>query len=1019
MASSDLDIKLRNLLPEVAIRQKDKNSTYGLMQINYHENNFWTIKDNKYETFWREYCKIVQNPGKYYIAEVADSGPVVFEFNFKFVKENDEINNVVKNDFIQELIDVVTMVMIQELNISEDYHELICFVLESANAWIEGFEDDGYEILYFVRLQFPYCNVSMNIQKERIRPLVVKELRMRKWNEFTDKKLAIDWDKIVNSNIPYSYLPLYNSITRSNVPCMKLTHVYKYYDDEDDVFPEIEDYNELFDVRYHSHIQEDKMNSNIFLNGGDIWLPMILSIGYFTKKTYTKDKKMKQDDNVSLTDSLIFEINEPQDDIEFIEILLPMLSKDRYKKDVYLDDIGKALYKAYNGSNEGLDRWIRYCKEMKAIYDSDKCENRYPTFRGDLITYKTLGWYASKDSPDRYMEWHMSWVESSMEKSLSMGHNDIAEVFYRCNWLNYVYATNGKKDGKWYQYDTYIYRVMKTSTPRNNEQKSHRWKLLADGTLTLGKEISGNFLRLYDDFQLKKNSLQQTASNEERDKLDKEIKNIMKVKDMLTRHNCKAQIINECKEKFYIENFDKNLDTNTFLLGMDNCVIDLTSKTPTNLNDPPGTKRVRDGKPEDFISMSTNQRYRFDYTFESRDVILYMNYLSQVFSDQPSDNELKDIKCNLSMYCSGKEEELEYNHCMKCENCKWGYNGSLTKYVRKDISSMLKGRNAEKLFRIWSGSGDNSKSVYMKLLQKAFGLYCIDMPITAITQKKGSSSSASPEMARSKGSRIAITSEPDDGDKIIAGLVKSLTGNDRFFARQLFDNGTEIDAHFKLICVCNKIPSIPNGGKAIKNRVKVNPFLSTFVDKPPEDIIEQKRRRTFLKDPNFEDNVDKLATAMIWLAIQDYDRYVEEGLNEPSIIKAETDMYWQENDPYEMFIRDCLNIDIQNLNTLIETYNRYAYIKKFQKSPRSNKPLELSTEDEIQIKKELDTKIEGAKYLVQGQIYKTFKLWYREEFPGNSMPDSPQVKIEMLNRLGAQINRRWYCVSIKEEMNKY
>jgi phage/plasmid-associated DNA primase len=398
---------------------------------------------------------------------------------------------------------------------------------------------------------------------------------------------------------------------------------------------------------------------------------------------------------------------------------------------------------------------------------------------------------------------------------------------------------------------------------------------------------------------------------------------------------------------------------------------------------------------------------------------LALNYIGQVFCDEPSLNELNKIKClNNIIDTNGKDEITNDNkkHCMTCLNCKWGYYGSLGKYVRKYISSMLKGRNSDKLFVVYSGSGDNSKSVFMKLIQKAFGDYCVDLPVSVITQKRGSSSSASPEMARTKGAHISICSEPDDDEKIVCGTVKALTGNDRFYVRNLFENGSEILPMFKLILVCNKIPPMINGSNAMTNRLRVVPFLSTFVNNPPSSEEEQRKKRTFLKDPDFDDYVDQIATALLWIAVQDYHIYLNEGLeesSEPYIVKQHTNSYWEENNPYQMFKRDCIIIDHNKMREFDEKYCKLLDIKK---TPRYKNSVDNNEEESL--KDEVNDLMKGEKYLLFSELYRAFKIWYRDSFPSNKVPDSSVVKIHMNHILGKQISRKWYFHSLKEEYNK-
>ena len=403
------------------------------------------------------------------------------------------------------------------------------------------------------------------------------------------------------------------------------------------------------------------------------------------------------------------------------------------------------------------------------------------------------------------------------------------------------------------------------------------------------------------------------------------------------------------------------------LIGVLNGVIEVDTKDA----------RFRAGKPEDYLSMYTSLPYREDFHMECDAVKRYLKYLNQVFPDR-----------------------------------------DLMKYMRKDIASFLKGRNAEKLFRIFSGSGDNSKSVYIKLVERAFGSYCVSVPVSVITVKRGSSSSASPETARLRGCHIATCAEPDDNETIKAGIVKSMTGNDRFFTRALFDNGSEIEAMYKLILITNKVPSIPNAGKAIKNRVMIIPFLATFVDKDyPEDEDEQYEQKIFKKDPDFEDYVPLLSQAMLWCAVNDYRSYCQEGLKIlPNVIKDETNAYWEENDAYDLFIREKLVKEV-----LVAEPQPETSLELIIDNPESSTPME----EGAKVKKvKSPKKKKEPKYTTEvllSDLYRVFKVWVKEAFPGLApIPDQPQVRTEMIQRLGPQKLRKWVGWSLREaDKNKF
>ena len=177
----------------------------------------------------------------------------------------------------------------------------------------------------------------------------------------------------------------------------------------------------------------------------------------------------------------------------------------------------------------------------------------------------------------------------------------------------------------------------------------------------------------------------------------------------------------------------------------------------------------------------------------------------------------------------------------------------------------------------WTGEGDNGKSVTQYLFEKMLGPMAIKFSTSLITGKKKEVGIASPELSRSgSGVRWAVMDEPNSDEVINAGILKNLTGNDSFFARDLYQTGkqtVEITPMFKLHMICNKLPAIKDADKATWNRVRVVPFESTFVseDKCPIDPLEQIKQKKFCKDKNFAtDKIPNLIEPLAWYLIQRY-----------------------------------------------------------------------------------------------------------------------------------------------------
>jgi phage/plasmid-associated DNA primase len=149
-----------------------------------------------------------------------------------------------------------------------------------------------------------------------------------------------------------------------------------------------------------------------------------------------------------------------------------------------------------------------------------------------------------------------------------------------------------------------------------------------------------------------------------------------------------------------------------------------------------------------------------------------------------------------------------------------------------------------------------------------------------------------------------VLAEPNDDETMSNGTIKKLTGGDRFFARFLHDNGGGIQTTFKILLICNNIPMIPYSDKATRNRLRVIPHLSTWVDNPPESSSEQKKQRLFKIDRKFDEQLEGMASGFLWLLVHYYSVYLREGVQPPKLVEEHTDKYWKDNDIYGNFLTD-------------------------------------------------------------------------------------------------------------------
>jgi phage/plasmid-associated DNA primase len=189
------------------------------------------------------------------------------------------------------------------------------------------------------------------------------------------------------------------------------------------------------------------------------------------------------------------------------------------------------------------------------------------------------------------------------------------------------------------------------------------------------------------------------------------------------------------------------------------------------------------------------------------------------------------------------------------------------------------------------------------------GDLAIKISTSLLTGKKSNLGSASPELCRASiGVRWAAMDEPNSDEIINAGILKNYTGNDSFFARDLFQKGKEtreITPFFKLHLLCNQLPTIKNGDSASFKRIRIIPFESTFLpeEECPKNPEEQRKKKIFPMDKNFSNYLKNMTEPLAWYLIERYKTKNFEFQKEPNKVKIATQAYIRENDLYESFIQ--------------------------------------------------------------------------------------------------------------------
>lgn len=358
-------------------------------------------------------------------------------------------------------------------------------------------------------------------------------------------------------------------------------------------------------------------------------------------------------------------------------------------------------------------------------------------------------------------------------------------------------------------------------------------------------------------------------------------KKLNRISMQLKTAGYKDSVMKECKALFTDEKFEELLDSHPHLIGFENGVYDLRMH------------EFREGLPDDYISFSTGRHY-MDFMPDSQEVKEIQTYFSQVFT-----------------------------------------NANVRKYMMDLLACTIDGGMRQEKFYIFTGSGSNSKSALLNLVQKAIGDYYCILPIALLTQKRTASNNAQSELERTKGRRLAVMQEPGENEKINIGLMKELSGGDRILVRGLFKEPIEFRPQFKMVMTCNELPEVPSDDGGTWRRLRVVEYTSKFCDNP-----SPSNPKEFPLDSDLLEKFDRWADTFISMIIEHHKTIDAKNMAEPMEVTVATHSYRQNNDIIgqyitERFVKDETSTDRVPLNKTYMDFKAWAYqvVQKGKKMP--------------------------------------------------------------------------------------
>jgi len=221
----------------------------------------------------------------------------------------------------------------------------------------------------------------------------------------------------------------------------------------------------------------------------------------------------------------------------------------------------------------------------------------------------------------------------------------------------------------------------------------------------------------------------------------------------------------------------------------------------------------------------------------------------------------------------------------------------LIAYIQRAVGYSLTGAVGEQCLFFLYGTGQNGKSVFIQTLLSVLGDYAQKAPTEMIMkQERSSSGGATPDMARLRGVRLAVTAELDENQRMGEARVKDLTGSDRIVARHLYREPIEFDPTHKLWIYGNHKPAIRGTDDGIWRRIRLVPFTVTI----PNDE----------KDPHLTEKLTRERDGILAWAVRGCLEWQRDGLGLPGAVASATEAYRSESDRLAAFLDECCVVEM-------------------------------------------------------------------------------------------------------------
>lgn len=232
-------------------------------------------------------------------------------------------------------------------------------------------------------------------------------------------------------------------------------------------------------------------------------------------------------------------------------------------------------------------------------------------------------------------------------------------------------------------------------------------------------------------------------------------------------------------------------------------------------------------------------------------------------------------------------------------------NMELLEYFERIIGYAVTGLDSHKeIYIAYGPSADNGKSSLFDTIMSVVGGYASVLNDSVLLQTGKKASGPDPELLVLDGLRMAVASEPAQGQKFNKENIKQITGSDRIRARGLYTDTIEFKPRCKLFIHTNFMPQVNGADRAFFNRLRLIPFNARFTN-DPDEVDESKHIYLAMPRNMVDEKLAEEAPGILSWIVRCAQKFLSDLLLiSPLIMVHELQTYMEDNDPVGSWLND-------------------------------------------------------------------------------------------------------------------